>query len=338
EEKIDVILKTRVTAIDRANKSVELDNGTTLNWNKLAITTGTRVRPLDAAGVELEGVHYLRTLDDTLKVRENLSPGGTALIVGGGWIGLECAATLTKLGYETIVVEYADRLCSRAVTPEISDWMLHYHQGNGVKVLLNTGVNSLSGRDDHVESATLSDGTVINCSKVIIGIGVIPNTELAEQAGLTIDNGILVDELCQTNDPNIFAAGDVSNHPNNILGRRLRLESWENAMNQGIATGKSMLGKGIAYSEIPWFWSDQFEANIQMIGLPEEWDETATRGDKGKHEFVEFYLKNKLIVGAISVNSTRDLRMAKRLMQAQKEVAKIDLENPEIKIQALLKS
>ena len=337
EEKIDVILKTRVTAIDRANKSVELDNGTTLNWDKLAITTGTRVRPLDAAGVELEGVHYLRTLDDTLKIREDLSPGGTALIVGGGWIGLECAATLTKLGYETIVVEYADRLCSRAVTPEISDWMLDYHQGNGVRVLLNTGVKSINGKD-HAESATLSDGTVINCSKVIIGIGVIPNTELAEQAGLTIDNGILVDELCQTNDPNIFAAGDVANHPNNILGRRLRLESWENAMNQGIATGKSMLGKGTAYSEIPWFWSDQFEANIQMIGIPEEWDETATRGDKGKHEFVEFYLKNKLIVGAISVNSTRDLRMAKRLMQARKEVAKLDLENPEVKIQALLKS
>ena len=178
----------------------------------------------------------------------------------------------------------------------------------------------------------------MNCSKVIIGIGVIPNTELAEQAGLAVENGILVDELCQTNDPNIFAAGDVSNHPNNIIGKRLRLESWENAMNQGIATGKSMLGKGTAYNEIPWFWSDQFEANIQMIGLPEEWNETATRGDKGKNEFVEFYLKNKLIVGAISVNSTRDLRMAKRLMQAQKEVAKHDLENPEIKIQALLKS
>ena len=337
EEKIDVILKTRVTAIDRAEKSVELDNGTTLNWDKLAITTGTRVRPLDAAGVELEGVHYLRTLDDTLKIREELSPGGTALIVGGGWIGLECAATLTKLGYETIVVEYADRLCSRAVTPEISNWMLHYHQSNGVRILLNTGVKSING-GDHVESATLSDGTEVNCSKVVIGIGVIPNTELAEQAGLAVENGILVDELCQTNDPNIFAAGDVSNHPNNILGKRLRLESWENAMNQGIATGKSMLGKGTAYNEIPWFWSDQFEANIQMIGLPEEWNETATRGDKGKNEFVEFYLKNKLIVGAISVNSTRDLRMAKRLMQARKEVAKHDLENPEIKIQALLKS
>ena len=337
EDKIDVILKTRVTAIDRAKKSVELDNGTTLTWNKLAITTGTRVKPLDAAGVELEGVHYLRTLDDTLKIREDLFSGGTALIVGGGWIGLECAATLTKLGYETIVVEYADRLCSRAVTPEISNWMLHYHQGNGVRVLLNTGVKSING-GEHLESATLSDGTEINCSKVIIGIGVIPNTELAEQAGLAVDNGILVDELCQTSDPNIFAAGDVSNHPNNILGKRLRLESWENAMNQGIATGKSMLGKGTAYNEIPWFWSDQFEANIQMIGLPEEWDETATRGDRGKNEFVEFYLKNKLLVGAISVNSTRDLRMAKRLMQARKEVAKLDLENPEIKIQALLKS
>ena len=213
----------------------------------------------------------------------------------------------------------------------------HYHQSNGVRILLNTGVKSING-GDHVESATLSDGTEVNCSKVIIGIGVIPNTELAEQAGLAIDNGILVDELCQTNDPNIFAAGDVSNHPNNILGKRLRLESWENAMNQGIAAGKSMLGKGTAYNEIPWFWSDQFDANIQMIGLPEEWDETATRGDKGKNEFVEFYLKNKLIVGAISVNSTRDLRMAKRLMQARKEVAKHDLENPEIKIQALLKS
>jgi len=336
EDRIDVRLNTRVTAIDREAKTVTLDNGETLTWDKLAITTGARVRPLPIDGADLSGVHYLRNMDDTLAIREDAVKGGTAVIIGGGWIGLECAATLGKLGCKPVVVEFADRLCGRAVTPDISDWMLEFHRAKGVDVRLNTGVEKLEG-DGAVSRAILSDGSAIDCSIVVIGIGVLPNVELAEEAGLEVDNGIVVDEFCRTSDPDIFSAGDVTNHPNGLLGRRIRLESWENAMNQGINAGKSMLDAGAPYSEIPWFWSDQFDANIQMIGLPEEWDETATRGDKSANEFVEFYLKDGVIVGAISVNSTRDLRFGKRLMQAGKQVAAADLANTDIKMQALLK-
>jgi len=336
EDRIDVRLNTRVTAIDREAKTVTLDNGETLTWDKLAITTGARVRPLPIDGADLSGVHYLRNMDDTLAIREDAVKGGTAVIIGGGWIGLECAATLGKLGCKPVVVEFADRLCSRAVTPYISDWMLEFHRAKGVDVRLNTGVEKLEG-DGAVSRAILSDGSAIDCSIVVIGIGVLPNVELAEEAGLEVDNGIVVDEFCRTSDPDIFSAGDVTNHPNGLLGRRIRLESWENAMNQGINAGKSMLDAGAPYSEIPWFWSDQFDANIQMIGLPEEWDETATRGDKSANEFVEFYLKDGVIVGAISVNSTRDLRFGKRLMQAGKQVTAADLANTDIKMQALLK-
>ena len=336
EDRIDVRLNTRVTAIDREAKTVTLDNGETLTWDKLAITTGARVRPLPIDGADLSGVHYLRNMDDTLAIREDAVKGGTAVIIGGGWIGLECAATLGKLGCKPVVVEFADRLCGRAVTPDISDWMLEFHRAKGVDVRLNTGVEKLEG-GGAVSRAILSDGSAIDCSIVVIGIGVLPNVELAEEAGLEVDNGIVVDEFCRTSDPDIFSAGDVTNHPNGLLGRRIRLESWENAMNQGINAGKSMLDAGAPYSEIPWFWSDQFDANIQMIGLPEEWDETATRGDKSANEFVEFYLKDGVIVGAISVNSTRDLRFGKRLMQAGKQVTAADLANTDIKMQALLK-
>ncbi len=336
-EDIDVRLNTRVVGISRDAKTVTLANGEILSWDKLAITTGARVRPIEIEGSELNGVHYLRTIEDTLAIQKDIQRESNALIVGGGWIGLECAATLKKLGCNPIVVEFADRLCGRAVTPQISEWLLDFHRSRGVDIRLRTGVEKFHGKD-RVLSAKLSNGDEVNCSLVVIGVGVIPNVELANQANLQVDNGICVDEMCQTSDPDIFSAGDVANHPNSYLNRRIRLESWENAMNQGISAAKSMLGKQIRYSEIPWFWSDQFDANIQMIGIPLEWDTTATRGNMEANEFVQFYLKDGLIVGAISVNSTRDLRLGKRLMQAGKQVTGKDLENVNLKLQTLLKN
>ena len=335
-DRIDVLLNTRVTEIKRDSQSIICANGDALHYDKLAITTGARVRRIPIPGADLLGVHYLRNMDDTHAIRRDAEKKGTAIIIGGGWIGLECAATLDLLGCKPIVVESSERLCGRAVTPDISDWMLSFHRNKGVDVRLNMGVERLEG-DKILQKAILSDGTEINCSIAVVGIGVIPNVELATDSGIEVDNGIVVDNLSRTSDPNIFSAGDVANHPNQTLGRRIRLESWENAMNQGINTGKAMLDKGEPYNEIPWFWSDQFDANIQMIGLPTEWDETAIRGNKSENEFVEFYLKNEFIVGAVSVNSTRDLRFGKRLMQAKKNVQVTQLENTDIKMQSLLK-
>ncbi len=336
DDDIDVLLNTRVIEIKRDTQSIICANGDVLNYDKLALTTGARVRCISIPGADLLGVHYLRNMDDTLAIRKSAEKKDTAIIIGGGWIGLECAATLDLLGCKPIVVEASQRLCGRAVTPNISNWMLSFHLNKGVDVRLNMGVERLEG-DKFLQKAVLSDGTEISCSIAVVGIGVTPNVELAADSGLEVDNGIVVDDLSRTSDPNIFAAGDVANHPNQTLGRRIRLESWENAMNQGINAGKAMLDKGEAYNEIPWFWSDQFDANIQMIGLPTEWDETVIRGNKSENEFVEFYLKNKLIVGAIAINSTRDLRFGKRLMQAEKKVQATQLANTDIKMQSLLK-
>ena len=336
ELNIEALLGMRATAIDCGTRQVTLDNGETLNYDRLAITTGTRPRLLSIDGADLKGVHYLRTMDDTLAIRGDIREGSTALIVGGGWIGLEVAATLGKLGCKSGVVEAAGRLCGRAVTPDISDWMLKFHQNHGIDVRLSTGVERFEG-DGKIERAVLSDGDTIECSLAVVGIGVIANVELAEAAGIAIDNGIVVDDQCHTSDPDVFSAGDVTNHPNSLLGKRIRLESWENAQNQGIAAGKAMLDKGETYAEIPWFWSDQHDANIQMIGLPENWDDVATRGHPAEGSFLTMYLTGGKIVGAIAVNNARDIRFAKRLMAAEKIVSPDDLANPDIKMQALLK-
>ena len=334
---IDVRLKTRATKIDREKKQVTLDNGDTLKFDRLAITTGARVRVLPIEGSNLDGIFYLRTMADTKAIRATLKEGTKALIVGGGWIGLECASTLKKLNCEVTIIEAAERLCGRAVTPEISDWMFDFHTNRGIKIKLNTTLNSFTG-ESYLSKANLSNGEIINVDMAIIGIGVIPNVQLAEDAGLEVDNGIVVDTKTQTSDPNIFAAGDVTNHPNEILGRHIRLESWENAQNQGIVAGKALLDLAEPYAEIPWFWSDQFETNIQMIGLPENWDSTVTRGEPKSDEFTTFYLRNNQIIGAISINAPRDLRFAKRLMQARKHLSVNDLANTEVKLQSLLKN
>jgi 3-phenylpropionate/trans-cinnamate dioxygenase ferredoxin reductase subunit len=210
------------------------------------------------------------------------------------------------------------------------------HVSHGVDIRLSAAFDHFEG-DGKLQRAALGDGTAIPCDVAVVGIGLIPNTELAEQAGLSIDNGIVVDEHGQTSHPDIFSAGDVTNHPNALLGRRVRLESWENAQNQGINAAKAMLGTMQPYAEIPWFWSDQYDANIQMMGLPENWDETVIRGDRNAGEFIEFYLKEGEIQGAAAINNARDLRFTRRMMTSGKKFEAASLADPDIKLQKLLK-
>lgn len=345
---IELRLGTRVSAIDRDSKSLSLNggeaasgqDGETLAYDRLMIATGARVRKLDLPGGDLDGVHYLRAIPETEAIRADmqagLQTGGRVLVIGGGWIGLEIASAARKMGLEVTVVEAADRLCGRALTPDLCDTMRELHEANGVDIRLSMGVDRLEG-DGRLARAVLSDGTTLDVSVAVIGIGVIPNAELAAEAGLDVDNGIVVDELCRTSDPDIFSAGDVTNHPNKLLGRRIRLESWENAQNQGIAAAKSMLDKGEAYTEIPWFWSDQHGVNIQLVGLPMDWDETVTRGDRNSGQFVVFFLKDGKIDGAAGIDQGRDVRIAKRMMQAGKQVSAADLADESIKLQKLMK-
>ena len=337
-DELGIELRTGVeaTAIDRESGTIALSDGSSIAYGKLLIATGGRVRKLPVEGAELDGVHYLRGIDDSAAIRADLGEGANLVVIGGGWIGLEVAAAARMLGAEVTVVEALDTLCARALTPDMAAYLLDLHRGRGVDVRLGTTIEALTG-EGRVNGARLSGGEILPATAVVIGIGIVPNVELAEAAGLAVDNGIEVDALCRTSDPDIFAAGDVTNHPNDLLGRNVRLESWENAQNQGIAAAKAMLGGETPYCEIPWFWSDQYDVNIQLVGLPAGFDETVTRGDRAEGSFIEFYMKGCRIDGAAAIDNPRDIRFAKRLMQAEKIVDPAALADPSVKLQALLR-
>ena len=324
-----------VTRIRPAEHVIETSDGENLKYDRLALATGARVRKLPLQGAELPGVFYLRTIDDTLAIQKELVNGTHLLVIGGGWIGLECAAAARILGARATVVEALGQLCNRALSADVARYVEKRHRDAGVDVRLNTTVQRLEG-SGKVERAVLSDGSTLDVHLVVIGIGVVPNVELAAEAGLKVENGIVVDELTRTSDPDIFAAGDVTNHPT-ALGVRIRLESWENAQNQGIACGKAMLDKGAPYHEIPWFWSDQGDMNLQLVGLPDLGSPGIKRGDEASGAFTVFYMKDGKIAGAAAVNSGRDMRIIRRLMQAGKPVDPAKLMDPAVKLQDLLK-
>lgn len=337
ESGIELIRGRRVETIRPDARRLTLDDGESIDWTKLALATGGRARTLDVPGADLDGVFTLRTIDDAEAIRPRLAEGASAVIVGAGWIGLEAAAAARKRGADVTVLEAEDRVCARALTPDMSEWVLGLHRRHGVEILLNARFREFGG-GDRLEWAALEDGSEIACDLAIVGVGLVPNVELAEAAGLDVDNGIVVDETGRTSHPDIYAAGDAANHPNPLLGRRVRLESWENAQNQAIAVAKAMLGGETPYAEIPWFWSDQYDANIQLMGLPETWDRTVVRGDRSSGEFIEFHLEDGRLQGAAAVNNPRDLRLTRRMMMADKTWDPEALADPAVKLQRLLKA
>jgi 3-phenylpropionate/trans-cinnamate dioxygenase ferredoxin reductase subunit len=325
------------TAIDRSARTVSLADGTAVEYDRLMLCTGATPRKLTVPGADSPRIYYLRTIDDALALRARLGQSRHLIVIGGGWIGLEVAATARKSGVDVTVIEALPRLCARAVPPEISDYLLHLHQRNGVEVRLGVGVTALES-DANGITVHLSDGGVVRGDGVVAGIGVMPNTGLAQAAGLVVDNGIAVDELGRTVDPSVSAAGDVANMPLACLGRRVRLESWANAQNQAIGAAKAVLGSEARYDELPWFWSDQHDVNLQMLGMPARWTEPVTRGAAASgraDSFTHFYLDDGQITGVVAVNAQRDLRAAKRLMQQRKAVRAEDLVNPAINLAKL---
>ena len=335
ELKIDLRTGVRVSRLLPDRQQVELANGEALHYDRLLLTTGSRVRRLSFPGSELAGVHYLRTMADALAIQSDLTPESRLLVVGGGWIGLETAASARKRGVRVTIVEATDQLCSRVLPKSLADYLLERHRDQGVEVRLGATVRALNG-GKRVESAQLSTGEEIPVSAVVIGIGVEPNAELAREAGLEVNNGIVVDQTGGTSDPRIFAAGDVTNQPNDFLGRRIRLETWANAQNQGIAAAKGMLGQAVAYHDIPWFWSDQYNLNIQLLGVPHKTDQAVTRGDPKSDKFLQFFLYGGRIEAVAAVNNPRELRNAKRLLQAGKEVDSGRLADIDVALQTLV--
>jgi 3-phenylpropionate/trans-cinnamate dioxygenase ferredoxin reductase component len=313
---INVRLGVHATRIEPREHRVALNDGTTLRYDKLLLTTGSRVRRLNIPGSGLAGIHYLRTIADVDAIRAEFAPGKSIIVVGGGYIGLEVAAVAVKAGLKVTVLEMEDRILKRVTTEAMSAFYHQLHTGRGVTVRTSARVTGFAG-DDRVEAVLIDGGERLPADLAIVGIGIIPNVELAAEAGLPCDNGILVDDHCRTSDPDIYAAGDCTNHPNPLLGRRMRLESVPNAMEQARVAATNMHGGDATYASIPWFWSDQYELKLQMVGFSADADQAVVRGDPAKNEFATFYLKNGVVVAVDAVNSPRDF-MASRQMVAKK--------------------
>lgn len=321
KEGVNVKLGTRVTEIDRKAKSLRTDKGETLSYTKLILATGSRVRELNLPGFDLDGVFYLRTVDDVDAIRAYFNKGGKCVIVGGGYIGLEVAAVAAKHGIDVTVLEMAPMVMARVVDPIVSRFYERVHKEEGVKIVTGAAVSGFEGKDGKLAKVTCGDGTAHEADFAVVGVGIQPNVELAVECGLGVENGITVDELCRTSDPDIFAIGDCTNHPNPLLGERLRLESVHNALEQGKTAAATICGKEKPYAQIPWFWSDQYDLKLQITGLSAGYDEAVVRGnpDEGR-SFAVFYLKEGRLIAVDAVNRAPEFMMSKQLIAKQARI------------------
>jgi 3-phenylpropionate/trans-cinnamate dioxygenase ferredoxin reductase subunit len=315
EHGVEVLLNTRVTDLDRTARTVSLSDGSRVGFDHLVLATGSRVRKVPVPGGDLAGVHYLRTIDDVNRIREDFRAGAKLIIVGAGYIGLEVAAVAVTHGLGVTVVEMADQVLARVEAPPVAAFLTEVHRTAGVDIRCNAGLGRIEG-GNRVEAVTLADGTRLPADLVIIGVGVVPATELAEQAGLPCDNGILVDEHCRTADPRILAVGDCTNHPNPLLGRRLRLESVPNAQEQAKTAALTILGRPEPYAEIPWFWSDQYDLKLQIVGFSSRQQQAVVRGDPASRSFAVFFLDQGRMTACYAINSPREFMLSKKMIAA----------------------
>jgi 3-phenylpropionate/trans-cinnamate dioxygenase ferredoxin reductase component len=328
---IDLRMTTEVVAINRASRRAELSTGQWVPYDILVLATGARPRRLPLAEAVDDRIFYLRSIADSLALRARLMPGRRLAVVGAGLIGLEVASTAKKAGCHVTVLEAASRPLARVVPPDIGDYIASLHRRNGVDLRFNCGVVAIDPSPGGCLIHTTDNGS-IEVDAVAVGIGVMPNQELAEQAGIVVDDGIVVDEFGETSDPAIYAVGDVTRHFNSKLGRAVRLESWQNAQNQAIAVAKVIAGGDEPYAEVPWLWTDQHGINVQVAGAPSEWTGVAYRGDATSDSFLVFQLLDKSVVGAIAVNAARDMRFARMLINSGKPIDSSVLADSSIKL------
>jgi 3-phenylpropionate/trans-cinnamate dioxygenase ferredoxin reductase subunit len=315
EHGVDVRLGTRVNRIDRAAQTASLSDGETVAYRALVLATGSQVRRVALPGAELHGVHYLRTIADVEAIREGFRPGASLVVVGAGYIGLEVAAVAVAHGLHVTVVELAERVMARIDAPVVSDFFARVHRDAGVAIRCGTGVSAFRG-NGRVRAVVTSGGEELPADLVIVGVGVLPTVDLARDAGLPCENGIVVDEYCRTADPHILAVGDCTNHPNPLLGQRLRLESVHNAQEQAKTAAATILGRLEAYAQVPWFWSDQYDLKLQIVGLSSGADQTVVRGDPDSRTFAAFFLAGGRLTAVYAINSPREFMLSKRLIAA----------------------
>jgi 3-phenylpropionate/trans-cinnamate dioxygenase ferredoxin reductase component len=320
---------------DRSARTLKLADGSDLGYDKLALTTGGRARRLEVPGADRDNVHYVRTIEDIRRLREQFLPGRRLVIVGGGYIGLEAAAVAVKKGLDVTVVEAMPRLLARVAGAELSQYYASVHRRHGVDVRLGVGVQAMAG-DGRVEQVVLQDGSRLPADLVIVGVGLVPNTEIAEQAGLAVDNGIVVDVYAQTSDPEIVAAGDCTNHDNGFLGRRVRLESVPNASEQGRVAAATICGKRIPHAGVPWFWSDQYNLKLQMAGLSQGFERIVIRGSMDADSFAAFYLRDGVVIAVDTVNRPQDFMLGKKMVSARLSASPDALADEAVSLKSLV--
>jgi 3-phenylpropionate/trans-cinnamate dioxygenase ferredoxin reductase subunit len=335
ENDVTLLLGRRAVAIEPREREVLLEDGEPVRYDKVLVATGGRNRPLPIPGRDLDGVHDLRTVEDADRIRAETAPGRSkALVVGAGFIGCEVAASLRKMGMDVEVVEYFELPLVRVVGPVVARVYEAIHRDNGVRFHFGHSAARFEG-SGRVGRLVTDRGEGIECDFAVVGVGIQPATEVVEGSGVLVENGILVDEFCRTNVEGIYAAGDVANHFHPLFERRMRVEHWDNALKQGAAAARSMMGLAIPFDDPHWFWSDQYEHNLQYMGFAQEWDEFVIRGSLEERAFAGFYLKDGVVQAAVGVNRGKEVRRSAGLIRSHAPVEPAALSDEDVDLRRL---
>jgi 3-phenylpropionate/trans-cinnamate dioxygenase ferredoxin reductase subunit len=335
EQRIELRLGVRATGLDLQGRVVELESGERIAFDRLLLATGGRPRKLSVPGSDLDGIYDLRTVADGERIAAELRPGRRLVVIGAGFIGAEVAASARMQGLDVTVLEMAPVPLGRALGDEMGGIYAEIHREHGVELLTGEAIDRFEG-SGRVERVVGVSGRAIDCDFVVVGVGIEPATELAEAAGFAVENGIVVDEYAETSVPGVFAAGDVARFYHPVLRERLRVEHWANAQNQGVLVAKNMLGRREAYVEIPWFWSDQYDLNLQYVGHASSWDEIVLRGDVAGRKFTAFYLKGGRLRAALTVNRFKDIRPSRELIKLGVAVEAATLRDDAVELKSLI--
>ncbi len=334
EHDIELRLGRIALSLDTSSRELALDDGEQLRYHRLLLATGARPRRLTIPGGDLDGVLYLRSVQDSDALRERLDRGGAMVVIGAGWIGAEVAASARQRGLDVTVVEPASVPLERVLGAEAGAVYRDVHTDEGVRMLLGTGVEAFEGYGA-VERVRTSNGSELDCDLVVVGVGVEPRSGLAERAGIAVENGVLVDEHLQTSVPGIFAAGDVANSHHPFYDEPIRVEHWANALNQGPAAARNMLGQATPYERLPYFFSDQYDVGMEYTGFARSWDRVVFRGDPASREFVAFWLVGDRVVAGMNVNVWDVTEPIKRLIGGRVAVDDGLLADPDVPLEQL---
>jgi len=337
EREIETRLGTTVARVDVEKRALQLDGGDRLEFDNVLIATGGRNRRFPIPGLDLPGVYDLRTVADADRIRDAIARGGRAVVVGMGFIGAEVAASMRQCGLEVTAIEPFKTPLYRALGEDIGRVVEGLHRDHGVELILGDAVAAFEGKG-RVERVVTRDGRRIECELAVFGLGIEPVTDLVAGTGVRVDNGIVVDDHCRTNVPGVFAAGDVANHYHPVCGRQMRVEHWQNGVKQGAAAARSILGRGQPYDEVHWFWSDQYDANIQYAGFHATWDAVVVRGSLAERKFLAFYMTEGRVESVVAINQGRDLRRTLPIIKARVAVDPARLADPNVDLRTLAPS